>query len=138
MTIQKALGEVMQYLAALWDDKEKCGAFPQLYSNDSKEAEEFIRNCDREGRTVVRCVGELQDNAKERRIETVKSLSFLHGGIDLRELADVAKDDVIQKLKALPLPLRLHDSGRGVIRTSRSRLRPERRNMTAPAHCARN
>ena len=80
----------MQYLAALWDDKAKRGPFPQLYTNDPKEAEEFIRNCDREGRTVVRCVGELADDAKERRIETIKSLSFLHGDIDLRELADVA------------------------------------------------
>jgi len=81
----------MQYLAALWDDKAKRGPFPQLYTNDPKEAEEFIRNCDREGRTVVRCVGELADDAKERRIETIKSLSFLHGDIDLRELADVAR-----------------------------------------------
>jgi AAA domain len=101
----------MKYIAAPWDDR-RSAPFPQLFSARDEEIAEFAKNCDRPGRVVAACVSELQDDAKVRSLDTVKWLTFVHADIDVRALEE-EKDTVLAKISELPIPLRIHDSGRG-------------------------
>jgi hypothetical protein len=74
--------------------------------------EEVAQRYNSGGWDVYDCVSELVDGANQRCLETVKALSFLHVDIDLRSLETDA-GTVLAKLKGLPCPLEIRDSGGG-------------------------
>jgi RecA-family ATPase len=85
-----------------------------LFSDDPTELETFAQfwNNSQQHFDVYDCVAKLTDGARERRLETVRSLSFLHVDVDLRAL-ETAQDTVLSKLRSLPLPLEIRSSGGG-------------------------
>jgi hypothetical protein len=83
-----------------------------VFNNDPAHLEEVAQRYNSGGWDVYDCVSELVDGASRRCLETVKALSFLHVDIDLRSL-EADADTVLAKLKSLPCPLEIRDSGGG-------------------------
>lgn len=103
----------MKYICAI-DPKRKAIA-GQLFSDNEHSLAGRAKKWDEAGLHVYDCVAELMPGAQatgERSLDTVQSLSFLHVDIDLRALA-TPPDEVLAKLKALPLPVEIRNSGGG-------------------------
>jgi hypothetical protein len=97
----------MRNICAIRDGKVK-----QVFSDDPSRLEHFAQVWDRHGFNVYDCVAELVDGAQERCLETVASLDIIHVDVDLRDL-ETPRDQVLARLKALPLPIEIRDSGGG-------------------------
>jgi hypothetical protein len=56
----------------------------------------------------------LQDTERKRRINTIASIDHLHVDIDVRGLFATTKEQIVERVKKMPLPLQLIDSGGGI------------------------
>jgi AAA domain len=111
MAPERAMAKFLTYICALPHPK-KSGRIPELLSADPSAIEEFARRWDKPGRGVYTCVSPLRAGSRRRLLENVACLQLIHCDIDLRSLKETY-DEVLHRLRQLPLRLELRDSGGG-------------------------
>lgn len=103
---------LLYYVCSLPNPGEP-GSPKELFSDDPKLIERFIKAEDRPGRGVYECINPLVPGAKRRSLETVAELRQLYFDLDVQNILATG-DEVLTKVRQLPVTLSWgHDSGSG-------------------------
>jgi hypothetical protein len=84
-----------------------------LLTDSAGQLEKFAEDHDKPGRSVYACVNPLKATASRRCKEEIACLTTLHVDIDFKRLS-TPPDEVRAKVRALPLPFEIRESGGGL------------------------
>src|SRR5262245_48748291 len=102
---------MLTYVCSL-PNKKKAGRVRCLISDNPAAIEQFAQTWDKPAYGIFECVSPLVTGATRRTLDTVQGLVRIHVDVDTYKLTD-AKEDVLHKLRRLPLRAQLRDSGGG-------------------------
>ena len=94
----------------------------ELITSDSALVEKFIKAEDRPGRGVYECINPLTPGANRRNLETVAVLQFIYFDLDLQNI-ESSREEVIDRLRQLPISCRHRDQGPAAARDAGIRVR---------------
>jgi hypothetical protein len=89
------------------------GRMVALLTDNTGQLEKFAEDHDQPGRSVYSCPNPLKDTATRRSKDDVAAIVTLHIDIDFKRLA-TPPDEVRAKVRALPCPFEIRESGGGL------------------------